>query len=140
MLNIWATDVILQDIDIAHRIPTRGDTRKPNSIICKFTRRLAKEAVMSRKKEITKLTPADFGLERRARLDHVGIFDHLTPKLQKLFYEAKRFKTENGYMYCWSKSSAIFLREKAESRVIKLRSMGDLECLITESGRTGDHN
>ena len=105
----------MQDTDIAHRIPIRGDTRTPNSIICKFTRHLAKEAVMSRKKETTKLTPADFGLERRARLDHIGIFDHLTPKLQKLFYEAKRFKTENSNMYCWSKSSAIFLREKAVS-------------------------
>ena len=113
--NIGATNVTLQDTDIAHRIPIRGDTRRPNSIICKFTRHLAKEAVMSRKKETTKLTPADFGLERRARLDHIGIFDHLTPKLQKLFYEAKRFKTENSNMYCWSKSSAIFLREKAVS-------------------------
>ena len=49
--NVGATNVTLQDIDIAHRIPTRGDTRRPNSIICEFTRRLAKEAVMSRKKE-----------------------------------------------------------------------------------------
>jgi hypothetical protein len=49
--SIGATNVTLQDIDIAHRIPTRGVSSKPNSIICKFTRRLAKEAVISKKKE-----------------------------------------------------------------------------------------
>ncbi|CAB4023889.1 Hypothetical predicted protein, partial [Paramuricea clavata] len=44
--SIGATNVTLQDIDIAHTIPTRGVSSKPNSIICKFTRRLAKEAVI----------------------------------------------------------------------------------------------
>lgn len=134
--SIGETNVTLQDIDIAHRIPTRGASSKPNSIICKFTRRLAKEAVISKKKETRKLTPADFGLDRRAQLDHIGIFDHLTPKLQQLLYEAKRFKTENNYQYCWSKSSAIFLRENAESRAIKLRNMGELERLKSENGHT----
>ena len=56
--NIGATNVTAQDIDIAHRILTRGDTHRPNSIICKFTRRLEKENVMSRKNETMKLTPA----------------------------------------------------------------------------------
>ena len=62
--NIGATNITLQDIDFAHQIPTRGDSGRPNNIICKLTRRLAKEAVMSRKKETTKLTPVDFGLDR----------------------------------------------------------------------------
>ena len=47
----------------------------------------------------------------------------------------------DNYKYCWSKSSAIFLRENEESRVIKLRNMGELECLMmAESGRTEDNN
>ncbi|CAB3985927.1 Hypothetical predicted protein [Paramuricea clavata] len=40
---IGADDVILQDIDIAHRIPARRSTDRPNAINCKFVRRLARK-------------------------------------------------------------------------------------------------
>ena len=40
-----------QDIDIAHRLQNRNSTR-PAAIVCKFTRRIAKEAVMTKKKEL----------------------------------------------------------------------------------------
>ena len=36
-----------QDIDIAHRIPTRIATSSPRPIVCKFTRRIVNEQVMS---------------------------------------------------------------------------------------------
>ena len=35
-----------QDIDIAHRIPTRTATSGPRPIVCKFKRRIVKEQVM----------------------------------------------------------------------------------------------
>ena len=35
-------DVLLQDIDIAHRVPARRAFSRPNAIICKFVRRLQK--------------------------------------------------------------------------------------------------
>ena len=59
--SIGAANVTLQDIDIAHRVPSRSQSDRPNPIICKFTRRLAKAAVMSKKKETRKLTAADLG-------------------------------------------------------------------------------
>ena len=40
-------DVSILDIDIAHRVPARRPSNKPNAVICKFTRRLAKEQVMA---------------------------------------------------------------------------------------------
>ena len=39
-----------QDIDIAHRLRNRN--KKPAAIVCKFTRRIAKEAVMSKRNGI----------------------------------------------------------------------------------------
>ena len=116
--SIGATNVTLQDIDIAHRIPSRRQSERPNPIICKFTRRLAKATVMSRKKETRKLTAADLGFDRQTRLQNVAIYDYLTPKLQQLLYKAKRFQADNNYKFCWSKSSTIFLRENEQSRVI----------------------
>ena len=39
-------DITFQDIDIAHQVPLRSAGNLPKPIICKFTRRLAKELVM----------------------------------------------------------------------------------------------
>ena len=41
------------DIDIAHRIPSRNKQSSSPTIICKFMRRTAKEAVMQKKREIS---------------------------------------------------------------------------------------
>ena len=126
-ISIGAANVSLQDIDIAHRVPNRRQSDRPNPIICKFTRRLAKAAVMSKKKETRKLTAADLGFDRRTKLQNVAIYDHLTPKLQQILYKAKRFQADNNYKFCWSKSSAVFLRENEQSRVIKLKNMAEFD-------------
>ena len=34
-------EILIQDIDIAHRIPTRNATPGPSPVVCKFTRRIA---------------------------------------------------------------------------------------------------
>ena len=52
-------DITLQDIDIAHRVPLRSARNLPKPIICKFTRRLAKELVMARRKDACKSIPAN---------------------------------------------------------------------------------
>ena len=39
-------DVSMQDIDIAHRVPARKASSRPNPIICKFVRRQVKERVV----------------------------------------------------------------------------------------------
>lgn len=48
--SIGATNLTLQNIHIAHRIPSQRQTDRPNSLICKFTRHLAKANVMLKKK------------------------------------------------------------------------------------------
>ncbi|CAB4044976.1 Hypothetical predicted protein, partial [Paramuricea clavata] len=40
---LGAEDVSLNDIDTAHRVPSRLASSRPKAIVCKFVRRLAKE-------------------------------------------------------------------------------------------------
>jgi hypothetical protein len=53
----------------------------------------------------------------------VRIFDHLTPKNQQILFEAKGFKAKNGYQYCWTKNSAVYLRKDANSRAIRINEL-----------------
>jgi seryl-tRNA synthetase len=61
----------IQDIDTAHRVPQRRNfissstNDGSNPIICKFTRRLAKEAVMSKRKEIKKVSCSSLGISQQ---------------------------------------------------------------------------
>ena len=117
-------DVSASDIDIAHRVPTRnqnGRRRQASqllsnpSIICKFTWRIIRDDVLSKRRSSNRLLPANFS--------------HLTPRLQELLYLAKSFKEQGSYKYCWAKDTAVFLRKSDSSRVIRLNTVQDLEQL-----------
>ena len=43
-----------QDIDIAHRVPTRQATAGPRPVICKFTRRIVKEEVINLRRKFAR--------------------------------------------------------------------------------------
>lgn len=105
------------DIDIAHRVSPRDPKRTP-PIICKFTRRITKEAVMSRKRELRNIDLDEMGLQPNGK---ISIYDHLTPKAQMLFQKAKEFQRENGFKFCWTgKNSTILLRESDISDIIRV--------------------
>ena len=53
-------DVSMQDIDIAHRVPARKASSRPNPIIGKFVRRQVNERVMAARKEVSKVTPVSY--------------------------------------------------------------------------------
>ena len=123
-------DITLQDIDIAHRVPLRSATNLQKSIICKFTRRVAKESVMARWKNACKSIPANLGLPDGVSLSSARIFDHLTPKMQTVFSEAKKFKSNHHFEFCWTKNSCIYLRKDQDSRVLKIKDIEDLNKLL----------
>ena len=68
------------DIDIAHRLQSRDSTR-PAAIVCKFTRRVAKEAVMSKRRELRNVNLKNV-VSCTEALDNpkLVIYDHLTPQ------------------------------------------------------------
>lgn len=125
------TSITLQDIDIAHRVPLRSAGNRPKPIICKFTRRIAKETVMAVRKDACKSNPINLGLPDRVPLSSVSLFDHLTPKLQIVFSEAQKFKTNNHFEFCWARNSCVNLRKDRESRVLKIMDVGDLHKLLS---------
>ena len=125
---IGASELTVQDIDIAHCVQSRSDTG-PKPIICKFVRRLAKENVMNHRREVESISPSTLGYSSETSLEQAKIYDHLTPRLQHLLSEANKFKTAHQFQYCWAKNGQILLRKTHESRVIKLKSVEDLSRL-----------
>ena len=77
LFSDMGADVSLHDIDIAHRVPLRNATAgAPKPIICKFVRRLSKEAVMAPRNDSCKADPSSLGYGEGVSLSSVRIFDH----------------------------------------------------------------
>ena len=64
-------NVSLSDIDTVHRVPSRVASNRPNAIICKFVRRLAKDNVMANRRNVNALSPVDLGLNSDADASHI---------------------------------------------------------------------
>ena len=126
-------EVFLSGIDLAHRVPLRQQNVAPKPIICKFVRRIAKASVMETRQSASQVNPSNIGLSADSVLDRVRIFDHLTPKKQHLLFEAKRFKEQNQYRFCWAKNSTIYLCKNEGSRPIKITDIGSLQRLVSET-------
>ena len=126
-------EVFLSGIDLAHRVPSRQQNVAPKPIIYKFVRRIAKASVMENRQSASQVNPSNIGLSADSDLDRVRIFDHLTPKKQHLLFEAKRFKEQNQYRFCWAKNSTIYLCKNEGSRPIKITDIGSLQRLVSET-------
>ena len=77
---------------------------------------------MARRSEIRNVNPTSIGLQEDVSLDQVGIFDHLTPRLQSLLADAKKFKERCNYAFCGAKNSIVWLRKSEGSRPIAIKS------------------
>ena len=121
-------EVSLQDIHIAHRVLTRRESDGPKPV-----RQLAKGKVMEVRKQAAEVNPTSIGLSADTELRRVRIFDHLTPKKQKLLFEAKKLKERDHYCFCWAKNSVIYLKKDEGSRAIKIT---DVDCLQRLAGET----
>lgn len=133
LFNELGAKVDEKDIDIAHRSPNRKQNL-PMPIICKFTRRIAKESVMKNKRnlsdvDLAKVVDVDESSESSSSTVRVSIFDHLTPNQTKLLQQAKEFQKANNYAFCWTKNQEILLKETPNSRVKKIKSESDLQAL-----------
>ena len=93
-------EISIQDTDMVHRIPTRNATSSLRPVVCKFTRRIAKEKVMNVRKDACKVTASSIGLPADCTLENVKLFDHLTPQVQQLLADTKKFQTRNGFRFC----------------------------------------
>lgn len=126
-------EVSLNDIDTAHRVPSRVASNRPNAIICKFVRRLAREKVMAARRRVSNLNAEDLGFNGTVDVSHINLYDHLTPRLQELLFQSKKFKDENNYKYCWAKNGFVYLRKTDTSTAVKLGSLEDLQGVASRS-------
>ena len=129
LFNKMGTEVSIRDIDIAHRVSFRDTSRMgPKPIVCKFIHRLTRNEVMSKRKEGRSVDPSTIGLQEGTDMSNVLLLDHLTPRLQQLYADAKEFKLRYGYQFCWVRNGSIFLRYSADegSNLLKVRTSGDL--------------
>ena len=136
-INLFKTagiEISNQDIDIAHRIPTRIATSGPRPIVCKFTRRIMKEQVMNARNEACKVSANSIGLPSSCSLENVRLFDHLTPLLQQLLADSKKFQKRNGFKFCWAKNFIIYLRRTEDSRPIQIKCHNDLVNFANQEG------
>ena len=130
--------ITLNGIDNAHRVQIRTSAavNKPKLIICKFTGRLAKEKVMAARRASGNISSENLGLPGDITFERIGIYKHLTPKLQELLHSANNFKTQHGYKFCSAKNAAVFLCKNETSRPIKAKTMDDLMNLMQQSQGT----
>ena len=127
-------DVSMQDIDIAHRVPARKASSRPNPIIGKFVGRQVNERVMAARKEVSKVTPSQLGYSVGVSLPRLGVYDHSSPLYQALLTEAKKVQQAKGFKFCWAKQGSIFLRMTDTLRIHKLNTLQDLQSLQTGEG------
>ncbi|KAK2547654.1 hypothetical protein P5673_032311 [Acropora cervicornis] len=114
IFNKMVANVSINDLDIAHRVSTRSASREgPKPIVCKFTRRLARNEVMSLRKEACKINLEEIGLPQ-------------AEEIQLLYADGKDFKSRYNFEFCWAKNATIFLRRSTNDRALKIRSSFNL--------------
>ena len=96
-------------------------------VVCKFTRRISEEKVMNVWKNACKVTASLIGLPADCTLEKVKLFDRLTPQIQQLMADTKKFQTRNGFRFCWCKNFTIYLWQTEDSRPIQFKTLDDLE-------------
>ena len=139
IFNKIGAEIHPYDLDMAHRVPSRNTSDgRPKPIICKFTRRIARESVMAARREVNRIVPADIGLRESSSLEHAAIYDHLSPRLQSLLSDAKKIKERFLFSFCWAKNSTIWLRKNETSRPIAIKNSTDLSSLTARLGSSGD--
>ena len=85
--------VSIQDFDTVHQVLSMKPSNRPNAIVRKFVRRLAKDQVMVARKKGGGLKGEELGFAADINVKYLSyIYDHLTPRLQALYYEAKKVK------------------------------------------------
>ena len=74
-----------------------------------------------------KVSASAIGLDEDLNLSNARVVEHLNPRLQKLFADAKAFKNQFQYAFCWVKNGSILLRnlaaKKAATRLYFLKQL-----------------
>lgn len=116
-----------------YRLPGKKGSNRP--IVAEFLSVLSKNQVLNATRNFNKgLPPAE-----KLNTGHIGVpgepkpiyvADHLPGSLRQLFYEARTFRKNNNYDFCWSQNGKIFLREREGMDYIIIKSSSCLKKLL----------
>ena len=127
-------EISIQDIDIAHRIPTRNATSSLRPVVCKFTRRIAKEKVMNVQKDACKVTASSIGLPADCTLENVKLFDHLTPQVQQLLADMKNLKLVMASGFVGVRTSPSIYGKRKTPALSSSKALTNLKGLLGKRG------
>ena len=128
--QVGVKEISINDIDSAHRVPARKPLNRPNAVICKFVRRLAKGKVMTARRAVRNIVIQQLGFSSEIDATNLNIYDHLTPRLQNLLFEAKKFKDAKNFKFCWAKNGFVYLRESETSPIRKFSDIEELNAFV----------
>lgn len=125
---------ILPDhVDAAHRLPSRNEKLPPPFII-KFVNRWRKEKVLAAAK-VRKPTAACMGGSKELK---IFCNEHLAPKKQVLFTEARRMKEK---YFVWCQGGDVLCRKKEDgARIQQIRRLEDIDALVGPKVEDGNRN
>ena len=82
---------------------------------------------------MSNLNAEDLGFSGGVDVSHINLYDHLTPRLQELLFESKKFKDANSYKYCWAKNGFVYFRKTDTSTAVKLCRLEDRQEVASQS-------
>lgn len=114
---------IMENLVVAHRIPTFNKAN-PKSIIIQVKSKPARDEILKKLKN-RKLMASNIN---NRFPDNMPIYanEHLTPELKRLFSQARKFKIENNFKFCWTRDGKIFLRKDESSSILRIHTIEDL--------------
>ena len=118
------------DIDVCHRVPTKGKGPKP--LICRLRRTKTRDEILDKARPLRGIPVATIipALAQAAPTSgqpaKAYIGEHLTPELKHLYYLARKKKDDAGWKYAWIRGGRIFLRKEDQSTVVRVACEEDL--------------
>ena len=91
---------------------------------------------MNCRRNINKVNPNSAGLPPKSQLSEARVYDHRTPSLQTLLYEAKKFQQQYSYKFCWVRNSIKNpFTQYDDSRAVVIRKLTDFVDLAGQGGQ-----
>lgn len=117
------------DIQIAHRVPNKGDP-KGKAIIAQLSSRAIRMEWVKKFKEGKGLTANK--VNRAFNSTPVYVNEHLTTKNKILLQESKNFAKANNIKYVWVSDNNILMRKSEGSKIRRIRQTTDLSKMIED--------
>ena len=122
----------IQDISVAHRLPTKAGRPKP--IVIRFNKRMSRDSWFQRFKEEARKGGDGPGLSLQKIFPQlpagrVTAGEHLTIATRNLFNSAREAAKQKGYQFVWTKDCKVFIRKDERSPALKIISLCDLSNL-----------